>query len=461
MGTWGGGPFDNDAAADFLADAQAAPGPVIREQLQRLARAKAGAYVDADDGQMGWAAAELVALALGQGAGAACGDAVAEVLARFRCKDTHLQLALAAVPRLADAATSELAQLWAESANPAQLQDALAALGQRLCNAKVAATPSAAASAPPAGPRATPAARPKAGDVVVLEGSAGLAVVQVVGASEVAVFQGVYPTLAAALAAIAEAPARRVPSDVARLARVGRPAGSQPLRQDLRGAKRYALECELLDYYVCPASGRGGEMAPYQVAQTLDVHVFWDAASLRAFAEGSPPAHRLRAPQEREADHRRLHAARWAQRRATTDPGPFGDPDLLAALLDWIETYGLDNAILRMHDTATGRQGYGRPNEWEERRCYAFAGLVALWLGSWPASTWPPALAARLPNPPGEPLFGRALEAARGLADQVIAPSAELRLIWQDGDDGGRQLRSTVAALQACLALQEPAGKVR
>jgi hypothetical protein len=161
---------------------------------------------------------------------------------------------------------------------------------------------------------------------------------------------------------------------------------------------------------------------------------------------------RVRSPDEREAALRAKNAEKWAARRHATTPGPFGDAVLLERWLQWIEQYGIDNAVRRHHDVATGMQGYGRPREDPERRDYAFAGLVALWRGTWSHDMCPAELARRLPRPPEEKLMPQALTAARTLAHRALTRDAELRLIWDGAPDNGAALRKIVASLHKALA---------
>jgi hypothetical protein len=67
MGTWGQGPFENDAAAGLLEEAAGSPARAVTSALRAVARAKADAYLDVDVGAPAWAASELVALAFGRG----------------------------------------------------------------------------------------------------------------------------------------------------------------------------------------------------------------------------------------------------------------------------------------------------------------------------------------------------------------------------------------------------------
>ena len=141
-----------------------------------------------------------------------------------------------------------------------------------------------------------------------------------------------------------------------------------------------------------------------------------------------------------------------SSRRRDTTPGPFGDVAHLTRLLEWIEEYGIDNAVQRFHEESIGQMGYGRPSEDPERRSYAFAGLVALWQGTLSKDLWPAELGARLPPRPNKRLMAQALAAARILASRVLTPDAELRLIWEDASDRGAELRRWVQSLTAALA---------
>lgn len=61
MGSWGDGPFQNDAALDWLSEVESRGVEAVREALSRAVRTPDGAYLDADDGASAIAAAELVA----------------------------------------------------------------------------------------------------------------------------------------------------------------------------------------------------------------------------------------------------------------------------------------------------------------------------------------------------------------------------------------------------------------
>jgi hypothetical protein len=283
--------------------------------------------------------------------------------------------------------------------------------------------------------------------------TAGLIVVQVVGSGEVAVFEGTCADDKAAIDCVRDRSARRIPVSVNKLVRRGRVLGNVPLRKDLKGKRMYAVEAGAIEQYVLMTASAGGtRQVPYEEAREYDEHRHYDKDAICAIALGTQQVARVRSPDAREAALRVRNAEKWATRRHITSPGPFGDVVLLGGVLQWIEQYGIDNAVKRQHDVAIGMQGYGRPNEDSERYSYAFAGLVAIWRGTWPLDMWPAELAGRLPAPPNDELMTQALNAARVLAGRVLTRDAELRLIWDDAPDDGAALRKLIASLQQALA---------
>ncbi len=112
MGTWDAGPFDNDAAADFLSDSGSSP-RALAATLRRCAEASSGDYLDVDDGQTAIAAAELVALGLGYGNLDAMSDEVRSIVRRLGPNEELRLLAIEAIPRIRDRTQSEVASLWA------------------------------------------------------------------------------------------------------------------------------------------------------------------------------------------------------------------------------------------------------------------------------------------------------------------------------------------------------------
>jgi hypothetical protein len=353
-------------------------------------------------------------------------------------------LALAALPRIADRERSELAGLWHEGDGGARFDALLAGLRDRLLEAGSS------------GPLAKPA-KPKKGDVIALPaapGSKELVIVQVLGPHEIAVFTGTSSDEATAIASVKTRPARRVPASANGLARKGRVLGDVPLRKELAQKKLYADEAGALEGYALSlASGGGLRLVSYDEARDIELLHAHDEAEICDIALGrAPPARHVRSPDEREAELVALHGERWARRRETTTPHPFGDLEQLERLVAWIEEYGLENALLRFHEIVIGASGYGRPNEESERRSYAFAGLVTVWSGGFPRDAWPAALASRLPRAPAKSRLSRALEDARALAAAVISRDAELRLIWDGAPDRGASFRTAVASLEAALA---------
>jgi hypothetical protein len=440
MGTWGSGPFENDAAARFLDELHRAPGRFVAKTLGDIVETAAGRTIDVDAGGAGWAACELVALAFGRGETDRLDDTILDAAAKLKAREEQRLLAITALPRIADPTASELAQLWHGGSEGRRFDDALAQLGTRL----------AAASA---GPRELP--RASKGDVVgfpIAPDAAELFALQVVGPGEVAVFEGTWADDGAALAAVADRPARRVPTAVSKLLRRGRMLGNRPVRPELTGKKLYADETGTLESYaLMTADVCGLQIVSYDEAR--DHERFWrhGEPALLAVARGARPIDRVRSVDEREAELHARHAGEWAARRASSTPGPFGDVARTATLVQSIESTGVANIVGRFQDQATGLQGYGRPDEDAERGSYAFAGLVALWRGTWARDHWPAPLAGRLPPPPAGPLMVTALAAARTLAARVITRDAALRLIWDGGADQGAELRRWVGELQRAL----------
>lgn len=432
MGTWALGPFASDDALDFLADAEGAPVSAVTNTLRAVVGRPAGEYLDVDLGAPAWAASELVAMAFGYLHDEyAQGDAP-EIASRLRPKEPLRRLALEALPRIGDVASSELAALWHEGDRGAAFDAALADLRERL---------DAAAQ----GPRKV--AKPSAGEVVLLPDGVLL---HVAGAREAAVFPGSYATDDAALARVAAGGGRRVLYDAAAL-RSRRVVGSVPLPKALKEKKLYAMESGAIDgYLLMSASGGSSRHATFEEARAHDVFELHGPETLRAIARGERVAATLRSPDEREGALRDAHRDAWARRRAVTTPGPFGDVEQLTRFVGWVESYGVTNAVTQQRAVAEGASGYGRPNEGPERDSYAFAGIVALWLGRWPSEAWPGELAGRLPPRPETALLAEAHAAARTLIEAVLTRDAALRLIWSE-DDGGAALGAQVASLREAL----------
>ncbi|GAA4347900.1 hypothetical protein GCM10023165_33120 [Variovorax defluvii] len=129
-GAWGDGALDNDAAQDWLAlcaetaDAELVP--------QALDMALVASYVEADDGAVAVAAAELVAHALERG-GASRRASVAPCLVTLPASELRALAPRArqALARVGDPCVSELAQLWREDSRN-RSADTLRRLAQRL-----------------------------------------------------------------------------------------------------------------------------------------------------------------------------------------------------------------------------------------------------------------------------------------------------------------------------------------
>lgn len=112
MGAWGDGPFDNDDAADWVYELEAARDfNAVRTVLRSIAGASA--YLEAPEGSVGIAAAEVVAAARTD-ASSTLPAAVAAWIADHAAEvtDDDVTLALTAVDRIVGA-DSELCELWA------------------------------------------------------------------------------------------------------------------------------------------------------------------------------------------------------------------------------------------------------------------------------------------------------------------------------------------------------------
>jgi hypothetical protein len=308
-----------------------------------------------------------------------------------------------------------------------------------------------------AGDGPLPMPKPNVGDVMALEeapGSTAFCVFQILSGREIAVFDGTYPSDAAVLDQIATRQARRVPARVASLMRAARNLGKRPLRKDLKGRKLYASESGAIDgYCLMTASAGAYRDVGFDEARAHDRLYEHDADAVRSVAKGKQPFPRVRSPEEREAELSERSRDQWNARRLATTPGPFGDVEAVEDLLQWIEMTGIANVIEQCSSQAVGLSGYGRPNERSERQAYAFVGLVAHWRG-WAGEAWPVTLLERKPPRPDEDQTILAVTTARTLAGRVMTRDAELRLIWENGPDGGAALRGMVASLQAALAVE-------
>jgi hypothetical protein len=137
MGAWGHAPFDNDDAADWVAELEEAPDDgVLERTLAAVASAGADEYVEASDGACAVAAAEVVAAALGGSrdrlvaGGSFAEGAVAWVEAHgARVRPELVSVALAAIRRVRD--RSELRELWDDAGADDWLAE-LAELERRL-----------------------------------------------------------------------------------------------------------------------------------------------------------------------------------------------------------------------------------------------------------------------------------------------------------------------------------------
>ena len=131
MGAWGADSFENDDALDWLADFCDDPEEnVILAALRQVADAGDGDYLEAPDCSAGVAAAEVVAAL--KGATRYVPEDVKGCLAASHIKpDEHLvETALRALARVRS--NSELKELWDESGDAAEWNEALGDLESRL-----------------------------------------------------------------------------------------------------------------------------------------------------------------------------------------------------------------------------------------------------------------------------------------------------------------------------------------
>ena len=127
MGAWGVQAFQNDDALDWLEELEAGGAEVVRQGLTAVTNG----HIDAPDGTIAVAAAEVTAAAQGNPHGDLPEEVATWVTAHgyeFTAEDA--QLALEAVERVAGE-ESELAELWDEADEP-EWKESLDNLSQRL-----------------------------------------------------------------------------------------------------------------------------------------------------------------------------------------------------------------------------------------------------------------------------------------------------------------------------------------
>ncbi|HEX5753706.1 MAG TPA: DUF4259 domain-containing protein [Archangium sp.] len=443
MGAWGRGPFESDAAADFLAELreEESPGRLVRAALKAVARTPDTEYLEVDAGATAWAAAELVAAARGAPAKDAPDD-VLETAARLRATPALCEEAAGALSRLTRS-RSELLELFEDGGHREKLAQQLAELKQRL------AAPKDSAARP---------ARATKGDVLALPvGQGRFAFAQVIGPGELALFAGAGAEGEAARIVGGEGPARRIPCSLSHVTRQWPVTTKLPLRKDLARPIRYAFESVPFSLYSLTSASAGNfEHVDYAEARRHPEYTRRSPEQLLALAreaaEGRLPAPgTVRSPEEWERAFRAAHRHAWPARRARATPAPFGDPVSFGEdLLPWMVEFGVVNAIRVHHDLAHGRQGYGRPDAGGDQRTYDFAACVAVWSGALPRTAVPRGLGDRLPDAPAKHL-GQAVEAALRLLPLLVNESSELRMVWEEAEDGGKAFRQHVQSLREGL----------
>ncbi len=127
MGAWGYLPFENDDALDWLEELEAGGADVVRKAL-----AKAGdRYVEAPDGAVALAAAEITSASQGNPLGDLPENVTDWVTAHGpEITAEDVEMALEAVERVAGE-QSELAELWDDADEP-EWRESLDDLSERL-----------------------------------------------------------------------------------------------------------------------------------------------------------------------------------------------------------------------------------------------------------------------------------------------------------------------------------------
>lgn len=132
MGAWGADSFENDDAADWVADFCDAPDQaVIVNTLSAVAHLDAGEYLEASDCCVGIAAAEVVA-ALKGAPNPNLLETTRTCLSslKFKAEPGLIALALKTTERIKT--NSELKELFDESENPEEWYQAIGNLEERL-----------------------------------------------------------------------------------------------------------------------------------------------------------------------------------------------------------------------------------------------------------------------------------------------------------------------------------------
>ena len=119
MGAWGTGNLENDAAMDWLFDCESAGAEHLNATLNQVVKNGVGNYLDADVGSMALAAAEVVAVAVGQPELSWAKyhqDQQADCVPSGEVGRPQVELALSAIEIVASE-KSELFELWDETAS--------------------------------------------------------------------------------------------------------------------------------------------------------------------------------------------------------------------------------------------------------------------------------------------------------------------------------------------------------
>jgi hypothetical protein len=466
MGTFSRDPFGNDAALDLLGDLQDGT-PVANTLRSCFTTVERKGYLDIDDGAQAWAAAELVAAALGHPHASLPADALA-VAHRLRTPTKLAAPAIQAVTLLhrAPPEDSELSGGWHEAGELDALREDFAGLLHRLHSPPV-----------PIAPSARPKPRYIKGDLLQVPLPDGRLVylrVLDVPEEQVALCTGV----------------DSVPVDPKQV--LSRPIRDRFTVSDLGTQPWPVVANRKLDasLKVPLATVRVSALPPYRLEVGADVTevefaqvrhlglpLRWKLPQILAFLAMTPdvtqplPREPVPTPEQLLQAFSTPRALHWADLRATSSPGPWANWHP-SQTVDMDVPQNYQQRLAFSPDTladvtlawARGWVGGSREEVFGGIRVYADAALVALSRGVAPPELVPADVLAWLAAP--AKAFGPspARFFAKDLRDRVtilgacmdrlqslLDPWCVLNLAWSAGTDGGEAFRSGVLAwLAAC-----------
>lgn len=444
MGAWGSGPFDSDTACDFLASLGHRSQATISKALHHAARVPPGEPLDVDDAVHAWVAAEIVAGAFGQLDPSALNDTALRTSTATKPDEKTRLLAIDAAERIRG--EGELRDLFQE-AEPKHRRDFEARLSGLLERLRLGVQ------------GAVPLKKAKRGELLLLPGVGGRALVQVLGANEVVVFEASFDADAPLLDELEALVAHRVVAGVALLARVSDHLGPASIRAEHKSKAHYAQEAGcgpnggyFDNYSVASASGGNLELVGYEEAKNFESGAWYEFGELQKLAQSPAAKKHVYSPEQREAAVREAAEPRWLVRRQVSRPGVFGDVEFAREFLEWMESTGGVPNLLRVFRTG------GLPGALNERNArygQLFCALVAWWLGRWSLEALPGETASRFPPPPDPQALAAAVRDAAQIADRLLDRDSVLRLMWCGDAAGIKELEDEVMKLQCALTYEQ------